>query len=192
MFPVRSSKEKGHGSRGCSRGSGVGVDLIVCGPGCGLDAGAQRRRLTAAMNGKRSVPHDPTSDRRGRPATYARYSNSYATKAKASGALPLKRTSGLTDCFGSWPIRACTTSPATYPSALRCGIGSTFAGSSPHRRASRSGMLRSMQRLRIIRVNGSRCETEHWSYGSVSEKRLNRIIRWLSRWPIAVAPHTKV
>ena len=24
------------------------------------------------MNGKRSVPHDPTSDRRGRPATYAR------------------------------------------------------------------------------------------------------------------------
>jgi len=23
-------------------------------------------------NGKRSVPHDPTSDRRGRPATYAR------------------------------------------------------------------------------------------------------------------------
>jgi hypothetical protein len=49
MFPICSSREKGNGSRGCSRGSGVGVGLIVCGHGCGLDAGTQRR-LGAAFH----------------------------------------------------------------------------------------------------------------------------------------------
>ena len=64
-------------------------------------------------NGKRYRTSWPDIRPKGK-ASYIRsaYSNSYATKAKASGALPLKRTSGLTGfyCFGSWPIRACTTS----------------------------------------------------------------------------------
>jgi hypothetical protein len=57
--------------------------------------------------------------------------------------------------------------PGNLPFRLRCGIetNSTFAGSSPHRRVSRLGMLRSMQRCE----SGS---AGRWSYGSISEKRL--------------------
>ena len=126
--------------------------ILICGHGCDLDAGAQRR-LTAAMNGKRSVmTRDPT-DGEGQLHTL--------------GLLEQLRC----ECKGLWGsssdayfrvdrlLRQLADPslhdiPSTYPSASRCGTetNSTFAG---HRRIGEHRGRACCARCRDCELSGS-------------------------------------